>query len=114
MGLAALFAGILIALAIAVIIVYGSVLGLIRAGRFLWRFLIPEERDLEDTEMSEAPTESPCWEENNCPPSARDKCSAYVRRNDGLPCWLANLQADGRMRASCLTCKRFDLKVLAA
>ncbi len=114
MGLAALFVGILIAVAIVVTIVYGSILGLVRAGRFLWRFLMPEETSEEAAESGESSGELPCWEEKACPPSVRDVCSAYLRRSENLPCWLANLQADGRLRVSCLTCQRFDASMLVA
>ena len=114
MGLAALFVGLLIAVAIVVTIVYGSIVGLVRAGRLLWRFLMPEEGSEEDAESEGDTVGLPCWEEKDCPPSVRDVCSAYLRRSENLPCWLANLQAEGRLRVSCLTCQRFDASALVA
>lgn len=113
MGLAALFVGVLIAVAIAVAIVYGTFVGLVRAGQAIWKFLVPEEA--EDLAASEEETSAvPCWEEKDCPPSVRDACPAYIRRTEGLPCWLTNMRAEGRLKVSCLTCARFNVADLVA
>lgn len=113
MALAALFVGGLIALAIVVAIVYGIFLGLVRFGRFMWRLLVgPEARPAPAEEVGPA-ARLPCWEEKHCPIAVRETCPAYLQ-TDGLPCWLANLRAEGRLRVDCVTCNRFNLAELLA
>lgn len=114
MGFAALVVGGLIALAIATAIVYGIFVGLARFARFLWHLLVGPEAQAEGAAGREegVPT-PPCWEEKDCPPAARGTCPAYLQK-DGLPCWLANMKAEGRLRVDCLTCRRFSLADLLA
>ncbi len=113
MGIAALFVGILVAVVIVSAIVYGTVIGLAHGWRFLWRNLMEDQGSR--IEMAEGQAkELPCWEEKECPPSVRQACPAYLRRKEGLPCWLANLQSEGKLRVSCLTCERFSIKELVA
>ncbi len=112
MGLAALFVGGLIALAIVVAIVYGVFVGLVRLGSFLWRVLVGPEEQLAAVSEGEVGS-GRCWEERDCPEVARESCPAYLQK-DGLPCWLANLRAEGRLRVDCLTCRRFNLAELLA
>lgn len=113
MGIAALFVGILVALAIVSAIVYGTVVGLAHGWRFLWRNLVQEQGSPIEWDSGQARV-VPCWEEKECPPSVRQACPAYLRRQEDLPCWLANLQSEGKLRVSCLTCERFSIKELVA
>ena len=113
MGLAALVVGAVIALAIAVSIAYGTFVGLVGLGRFLWRFLVSP--DAGQTEGVAAQGANPiCWEEKECPPPVREACPAYSRRSEGLPCWLANLRAEGALRPVCLSCGLFSMRDLVA
>lgn len=107
MGLAAIVAAGLIALAIVVAILYATFTGLVRAGRFLWRLLVPEESEGAKT-TAESAAGLPCWQEKNCPASVRESCPAYLQK-EGLRCWLAILRAEGRLRVDCLTCNRFNV-----
>ncbi len=107
MGLAALFVVVVIALATVAAIAYGTMVGLARAGRFLWRFLVEPEGPAVQAEAAGVP----CWVQKECPPPVRESCSAYHDK-EGLPCWLVNMRAEGRLRASCLTCSRFDVGAL--
>ena len=113
MGLAALVVGVLIALTIAVTVAYGTLVGMARAGRFLWRFLVPEE-GLGTTDMEPAYADLRCWTEKQCPPSVREACPAYVQRVEELPCWLTNLRAEGSLRPACFTCHQFSIRDLVA
>ena len=71
MGLAALVVGAIIVLAVAVSIVYGTLVGLARLGRLLWRlFVVPEGERPAQVELAQA---SPrCWEDKQCPPPVRE------------------------------------------
>lgn len=109
MGFAALVVGGLIALAIAVAIVYGIFVGLARFARFLWHLLVGPEAQAEVAGgHGEEIAGQPCWEEKDCPQTVRETCPSYLQK-DGLPCWLANMKAEGRLRVDCLTCRRFNL-----
>ncbi len=113
MGLAALAVGAMIAVAIAMCIVYGTFVGLARFGRFLWRLLVvPEGGRNAGVEGARA---SPiCWNEKQCPPPVREACPAYVQRAEALPCWLTNLRAEGRPRPACFSCNLFSIRDLVA
>ena len=111
MGLAAIFMGALIALALLVAVAYGMYIGLARAGLWLWRLLLGEVAEA-DAEVSAASV--PCWEEKQCSTSLREVCPAYIRSDDDLPCWLTNLRAEGKLRVECLTCHRFSVAELVA
>ena len=113
MGLAALFVGGMIALAIAVAIVYGIFVGLVRFGRFLWRLVVGPEAQLDAVATEGGSRGPPCWEDKDCPETARQSFPAFLGR-DGLPCWLANLRVEGHLRVDCLTCRRFNLAELLA
>ena len=113
MGLAALIVGAVIALAIAVCIVYGACVGLARFARLLWRLLVvPEGGRTAGVAVASA---SPiCWEEKQCPPPVREACPAYVQRAEAFPCWLTNLRAEGGLRPACFSCTRFSIRELVA
>lgn len=113
MGIAAIVVGGLIALVIAVAIIYGTVVGLSRAGRFVWRLLVPESAEASGSATPGAASEVPCWTDKECPTAMKESCPAYLQK-EGLPCWLANLRAEGRLRTECLTCKRFNIADLVA
>ncbi len=113
MGIAAVVVGGLIALAIAVAIIYGIFVGLARAGRFMWRLLVPEAAQVSDSTTAEPADEAPCWEDKECPSALKESCPAYLQK-DGIPCWLANLRTEGRLRTPCLTCRRFSVARLVA
>jgi len=53
MGLAALVAVVMIALAIVVAIIYGIFVGLARFGRFLWQALVIADQTEEDAEVAD-------------------------------------------------------------
>ena len=114
MGLAAIFVGGLIALAIVVAIIYGAFVGLMRFGRFLWWLLVgPEAQVGAIGSAGEEALRLPCWQEKNCPAQVRETCPAYLQKGN-LPCWLATLRDEGRLRVDCLACKRFSVADMMA
>ncbi len=113
MGIAALAVAGLMGLVVAIAVVYGTCLGLYRGGRFLWRLLVPEESGEATSGMAEDSSVSQCWQDKDCPAALRDTCPAY-KQKEHLPCWLAILRGEGRLRVNCLTCQRFDVADLVA
>ncbi len=113
MGLAALVVVAVIALAIAVSIVYGTFVGLARLGQFLWRLLVAPEGG-RNAEVATARASPICWEEKQCPPPVREACPAYVQRAETLSCWLTNLRAEGGLRPACFSCSLFSIRDLVA
>lgn len=113
MGLAALAVGAMIALAIAVFIVYGTFVGLTRFGRLLWRLLLAPEAG-QNPAMARARANPTCWDEKQCPPPVREACPAYVQRAEAFPCWLTNLRASGSLRPACFSCNLFSVRDLVA
>ena len=105
MGVAALVVGIFIVATLGVAILYGTIVGMGRFGRLLWRVLVA----VPNSEVQEAVAGVSCWEDNECPPSVRDACPAFMQRDERLPCWLTNLRAEGHLRVACLTCDRFKV-----
>ena len=114
MGLAALFAGVLIVLALAVAILYGTYLGLVRGGQWVWRFLLGQSLDQQVPYSDRDPLSIACWGDKDCPSSLRDACAAFIQAAEGLPCWVANLRAEGKLRPACLPCHRFKVTHLVA
>lgn len=44
----------------------------------------------------------PCWLTKGCDPARRANCPAFQQQ--GTPCWLARLRAEGRLPADCPGC----------
>ncbi len=53
--------------------------------------------------------EAPCWMIQNCDPAKRVKCAAT--QHPEMPCWLARLQDEGVLPASCPQCQLFNQAV---
>ena len=114
MGLAALFTGVLILLAVIATVLYGTYVGIVRGGALVWRFLLGETEGREVIYSSNGTPSTPCWEDENCPPAAREACPAYAHWDEELPCWLATLRNEGRLRLGCLTCNRLKVADVVA
>lgn len=52
----------------------------------------------------------PCWVFNNCEESAYVNCAAY--KNSAVPCWLARMQADGKLPAKCPSCAIYQTRLV--
>jgi len=52
---------------------------------------------------------APCWMLKGCDLATRAKCPAYLHPEK--TCWLAHLEAEGKLPTSCLTCTLFTRDV---
>ena len=117
MGPVALAVMAMVGICAIVAVLYGMSWGLMRMVRLLWRLVNPGQPGAAPRPLPAMGTAAsfetrstalpPCWETKDCSAEARSHCPAYGKRD--VPCWLAHLQAAGKLKSECLTCPHFSL-----
>ena len=99
---------------VAGFLIYGLFQGLATLGRLCKRLFWPDLASEEKVAVAAAAAVAAanCWDAKGCAPATREACPAYNR--PGMPCWLANMQADKgySVKPACLACRFFSLPAL--